>query len=123
MERWAEYRSELGRRGETLAARYLERVGMWILARNWRAPDGTGEIDIVAREGPVLVVVEVKTRGSLRYGHPVDAITVRKRRRLRTLGRSWAHAHRHPPTPMRIDGLCVLIDRGRVLLAHERGLR
>ena len=123
MERWAEYRNRLGRRGEALAARYLQRVGMRVLARNWRAPDGTGEIDIVAGDGPVLVVAEVKTRSSLRYGHPLEAIDERKRRRLRELGRSWARVHRRPAAPMRVDGLCVLLHRGRVLLSHERGLR
>ncbi|MBR8745337.1 YraN family protein [Nocardiopsis sp. MG754419] len=123
MRRWAEYRNALGRSGEELAARYLERVGMRVLARNWRAPNGAGEIDIVARDGPVLVIAEVKTRGSLRHGHPLEAITARKRRRLRLLGRSWARAHRRRPFPLRIDGVCVLFDRGRVLLAHERGLR
>ena len=120
---WAEYRHTLGRSGEELAARYLERAGMRVLARNWRAPNGAGEIDIVARDGPVLVVTEVKTRGSLHHGHPLEAIDERKRRRLRALGRSWALTHRRRPGPIRVDGVCVLFDRGRVLLSHERGLR
>jgi len=50
----------LGRRGEQLAAQYLERAGFRILDRNWRCAEG--EIDIVAAERRVLVVCEVKTR-------------------------------------------------------------
>ncbi|WP_017589565.1 YraN family protein [Nocardiopsis ganjiahuensis] len=122
MDRWAEYRGKLGRRGEELAAAYLERAGMRVVARNWRAPGGSGEIDIVARDGPVLVVAEVKTRTSLRHGHPVEAITARKRRRLRGLGRRWAERHRCPRSPLRIDGVCVLVTGGRVFVSHERGM-
>lgn len=122
MDRWAEYRRKVGRRGEELAAAYLERAGMRVVARNWRAPGGSGEIDIVARDGPVLVVAEVKTRTSLRHGHPVEAITARKRRRLRGLGRSWAVRHRCPPSPLRVDGVCVLVTGGRVYVSHERGM-
>lgn len=122
MDRWAEYRRNLGRRGEELAAAYLRRAGMRVVARNWRAPGGSGEIDIVARDGPVLVVAEVKTRTSLRHGHPVEAITARKRHRLRGLGRSWAAHHRCPPAPLRIDGVCVLVTGGRVFVSHERGM-
>ena len=55
-----------GARGEQAACRYLENKGWSILARNWRV--GRDELDIVARDGDVLVVVEVKTRASEEYG-------------------------------------------------------
>ena len=122
MDRWAEYRRRTGRRGEELAAAFLERAGMRVVSRNWRAPGGAGEIDIVARDGPVLVVAEVKTRTSLRHGHPVEAITADKRRRLRALARTWAEQYRCPPFPLRIDGVCVLVVGGRVFVSHERGM-
>lgn len=118
---WAQYRRDLGARGEELAAAWLERAGMRVVDRNWRSP--AGEIDIVARDGPTLVIAEVKTRtGVLRYGHPVDAITPDKRRRLRRLGRSWAAHHRLSAARLRVDGVCVLITGGRVLVSHERGM-
>jgi putative endonuclease len=53
---------ETGERGEDLAHRYLRRHGFRVVARNWRPPQGGGEIDIVAWEGEVLVFIEVKTR-------------------------------------------------------------
>ena len=73
----------LGRYGEDLAVAHLERQGMTILARNWRCE--LGEVDVIARDGARLVVCEVKTRSSERYGSPVEAVGPRKVRRLRQL--------------------------------------
>ncbi len=70
----------LGRSGELLAAEYLENKGYMVLDRNWRS--GHKELDLVARSGNTLVVVEVKTRGSARFGNPEDAVDMRKIRRL-----------------------------------------
>ncbi|MDE3721597.1 YraN family protein [Nocardiopsis sp. N85] len=120
MDAHAAYRRELGGLGEEMAAVFLERSGIRVVDRNWRSP--AGEIDIVARDGPVLVVAEVKTRTRLGYGHPVEAIGRRKRQRLRSLGRAWARARRVRCHPLRIDGLGVLITDGRVFISHERGM-
>ena len=62
----------LGRRGEDLAARYLEQRGLVILSRNWRCRHG--EIDLVATDSHRLVVCEVKTRSGTRYGEPAEAV-------------------------------------------------
>ncbi|WP_028646873.1 YraN family protein [Nocardiopsis sp. CNT312] len=120
MDTGAQYRRRLGGVGEELAAVFLERAGMRVLDRNWRIPDG--EIDIVARDGPALVVAEVKTRTSLRYGHPLEALTPAKRRRLRRLGVAWADRHRVPARPLRVDGVGVLLAGARVFVSHERGV-
>jgi hypothetical protein len=69
----AEYKRQLGRRGEDLATAYLRQQGYVILARNWRCP--VGEIDIVAREGEILAFVEVRTRRGDRFGTPEESIT------------------------------------------------
>lgn len=70
-----------GLAGETLAAEILEGAGYRILARNYRTK--MGEIDIIAREGEVLVFVEVKSRsaGGL-YGNPKYAVNRAKQRRI-----------------------------------------
>ncbi|WP_017598221.1 YraN family protein [Nocardiopsis lucentensis] len=120
MDEWAVYRRALGGRGEDLAVVFLERAGMRVLDRNWRVPGG--EIDIVARDGPALVVVEVKTRTSVRFGHPIDALTPARRHRLRGLGAAWAARHRTPARPLRVDGVGVLVSGGRVFVSHERGM-
>ncbi|MBX9718815.1 MAG: YraN family protein, partial [Microbacteriaceae bacterium] len=66
-------KDELGRTGEQLAVEHLTAEGYTILDRNWRC--AIGEIDIVARHGETTVVVEVKTRSGLGFGHPLDAVT------------------------------------------------
>lgn len=82
-------------RGEELAARYLEGLGYRIVARNYRTR--WGEIDIIARDGPVLAFVEVRRRGSGSLAHPAETVGRRKRDRLaRTAAdflsnRGWWH--------------------------------
>lgn len=66
--------------GEQLACQWLETHGFKVLHRNWRY--GHDEIDIVAREGRFLVVVEVKTLKSDRWGDPEDAVDHRKQMKL-----------------------------------------
>ncbi len=67
----------LGERGERAAARHLKRQGMRILLRRYQTEQG--EIDLIARDGDILVFVEVKAR---RQGVPVESVTLEKQRRL-----------------------------------------
>jgi putative endonuclease len=83
----------VGAYGERLAARYLAEIGMQILDRNWRCDQG--EIDIVALDGTCLVIAEVKTRRTLAFGAPVEAVTPVKAARLRRLAGCWL-AERRP---------------------------
>ncbi|HET7900405.1 MAG TPA: YraN family protein [Candidatus Nanopelagicales bacterium] len=111
----------LGRYGEDLAATHLEQDGFVVLQRNWRCD--IGEIDIVARDGDVLVVCEVKTRSSLRHGSPFEAITERKLHRLERLGIAWMRVHGVRPRSMRIDIVSVLRpSSGPSVVEHVRGL-
>ncbi len=64
---------QTGNYGEDLAAQYLKKLGYKILERNYRIRGG--EIDIVAKDGPTLVFVEVKTRYSHEFGNPVESMT------------------------------------------------
>ena len=98
----------LGRRGEELAAEYLESLGMLIVERNWRCPDG--EIDIVALDGDALVIAEVKTRRSLAYGHPFEAVGPDKLARLHRLGSAWCWDHGLRLPLRRVDVIAVLDD-------------
>ncbi|MCL2781483.1 MAG: YraN family protein [Actinomycetia bacterium] len=77
----------VGRYGEDVAARHLADAGLTILARNWRCADG--ELDIVARDGPALVFCEVKTRRSVAFGDPSEAVGAVKAARLRRLALRW----------------------------------
>lgn len=82
----------LGYRGEDAAATHLRDLGLEVLDRNWRCADG--ELDIVARDGGVLVVCEVKTRSGLGFGSPLEAVTAAKAARLRRLAARWLSEHR-----------------------------
>ena len=72
--------NELGKRGEELATQYLTEKGYEILERNWR--NIHKEIDIIAKDGECLVIVEVKTRQTDEYGDPDMAVTRQKQWRL-----------------------------------------
>jgi putative endonuclease len=80
----------LGRRGENLAHRYLRACGMTVIARNVRLPDGSGEIDIVARDGAITVFVEVKARMTDAFGAPERAINKAKQERITRAARFYA---------------------------------
>jgi putative endonuclease len=70
----------LGRAAEAIAARFLVSHGLEILMHNFRRR--LGEIDLVAREGPVLVIVEVRTRSTQKYGGAAASVDWRKRARI-----------------------------------------
>lgn len=72
---------DLGKLGEDFAAGILEDRGFRILERNYRCP--FGEIDIIAEKAGELIFVEVKTRATLRFGRPAEAVTQQKQRRIR----------------------------------------
>jgi len=110
-------KDELGQRGEAIAASFLEGRGLRILERNWRCPQG--EIDLVAQDGGELVFVEVKTRSSVAFGHPLEAITVQKLARLRRLAAAWCESHPGTHNSVRIDAIAVVAPRrGPVEIEH-----
>lgn len=117
-------RRVIGAYGEKVAAEALERAGMKILQRNWTSPHG--EIDIVARDGSTLVVVEVKTRRSARFGAPHEAVVAAKLARLRRLTGAWVAAHRDSLRWMRgvrIDVVSVrCLGTRPPVIEHLRGV-
>lgn len=114
-------KDSLGRQGEQLAADYLAGAGFRILDRNYRC--SAGEIDIVAAEGRILVACEVKTRSSVRYGTPAEAVTMQKRARLRRLAVRWVSAHGVLFDHLRVDVVGVLrLPSGEFEIEHIRGV-
>lgn len=100
----------LGRLGEAHAAEYLESAGYRIIERNWRCR--YGEIDIVASHQGALVFVEVKTRSSDAFGHPFEAITEAKLRRMQLLARLWSAARPGSFGRPRLDVIGILAPGG-----------
>ena len=114
-------RQALGAYGESVAARHLVEQGMVVLDRNWRCD--AGEIDLVLRDGRVLVVCEVKTRSSEACGTPHEAVGVEKLERLRVLAQRWTTDHEVSPSDTRIDLVAVVRPpRGPALVDHVRGI-
>lgn len=115
-------KDELGRAGEDAAARVLLSRGYVVLDRNWRCKHG--EIDIVAWDpgAASLVVCEVKTRSSVRFGTPAEAVTDVKLRRLRRLAMAWVADSRRPWPRVRLDVVAVLRAQGRFECDHRIGV-
>jgi putative endonuclease len=115
-------RRALGAYGESLAARHLvEAQGMVLLDRNWRCD--AGEIDLVLRDGRVLVVCEVKTRSSLVCGTPHEAVGAAKLDRLRRLAVRWMVERGVRVADVRVDLVAVLRPpRGAAVVEHVRGI-
>ena len=108
----------LGRRGEDIAHRYLQRLGMTIVARNYTSPGGRAEADLVARDGEELVVVEVKTRSSADYGPPERAIGYEKERKMIYAGEHYARRADIPFELLRFDVVSVLVLGTSVEVDH-----
>lgn len=116
---WIELHREksLGDLGEDAAARFLERLGYTIVARGYR--DRLGELDLVAVDERTVVFVEVKTRRSHEAGHPFEAITFDKQRRLTRLARAFIQKHELERYSSRFDVVAVTWpDKGEPQIEH-----
>ena len=112
----------LGRYGEDVAARYLQDSGLVLIDRNWRGP--SGELDLIALDGSMLVICEVKTRSHDKFGGPIAAVTPDKLRRIRRLAAEWLAEH-----PIGVDGLRIDVvgvsraSRGPAKVQHIVGVQ
>ncbi len=77
----------LGRLGEERAAAHYRAHGYAVVARNWRCRHG--EIDLICAKGRTLVICEVKARRGTGQGHPLEAVSLVKQRRLRRLAAAY----------------------------------
>jgi putative endonuclease len=100
---------EAGARAEALVAAHVAASGVEVLARNVRV--GRLEIDLLARDGPVLIVVEVRTRGPSAYARALDSVDARKQERLRRAAeRLWQARFRADPTLERVRFDVAAVD-------------
>jgi putative endonuclease len=98
----------LGRRGEDMAHRYLQRAGYAVIARNYRPSGGEAEIDIVARRDGLTVFVEVKTRSGLEYGAPDRAIGSAKQKNIVRAARRYAARAGIEWSTVRFDTIAIV---------------
>jgi putative endonuclease len=90
-----------GRWGEDRAATHYRRLGYEVLDRNWRCSHG--EMDLILRDGDLIVFCEVKTRRTDAYGSGFWAVDHRKQARLRRIAAAWLHANRYQGISIRFD--------------------
>ncbi len=99
----------IGRLGEDIAVKYLQRSGYTILARNFKAR--YGELDIIALHNNTLIFVEVKTRIGNAFGTPEEAVTPRKLAEVVQTAQFYKNTHDDLPDAMRVDVIGIQLDR------------
>ena len=104
----ATYKQRTGNKGEDYACDLLVEKNFEIIKRNYRY--GHGEIDIVAKDGDVLVFVEVKTRKNLEFGPPILGVTKAKQRQVRKIAEAYLIEHNISDTDCRFDVVGVLLQ-------------
>lgn len=107
--------NELGKLGEDLAVQYLTDKGYEILERNWR--NIHKEIDIIAKDGDDLVIVEVKARQTDEYGEPDIAVTKRKQRMLIAAANAYI-ARKGLDVETRFDIISIVFKDGEHVIEH-----
>jgi putative endonuclease len=106
---------EIGQSGEALAAKYLEKIGMQLIAQNFRI--GRYEIDILMRDQEQLVFVEVKTAASDAFGDPLEAIDHHKTANLLSAAGQYLASHPGEES-IRIDIVTIKINAAGIKLNH-----
>jgi putative endonuclease len=109
---------ELGKKGEQMAASYLQRHQYELLHTNWTY--GKKEIDIIARQGGTIVFVEVKTRSSQLFGMPEEAVHPRKEELLQQAADQYLHHYALEPDHIRFDVIAVTLGPGTEEIVHLR---
>jgi len=106
---------ETGRKGEDIAAGYILGKGYRILDRNWRF--GKNEIDLIARDGSFIVIIEVKTRLSNYFSEPETAVTREKQRILVRAANAYVR-NRRLNQEVRFDVIAILLDQEKEQINH-----
>ena len=106
---------DFGKQGEEIAVKYLMDKGYEILERNWR--NRHKEIDIIAKDGNELVVVEVKTRKNNDYGDPDFAVNKQKQRLLISAANSYIYRN-NLDLDTRFDIISIIIKDGNPVIDH-----
>jgi putative endonuclease len=102
---------KFGDKGESIAARYLQKIGYKILEKNYRTK--LGEIDIIAKDKDAIVFVEVKSRRSRQFGNPKGAVTIKKQRKISMVALYYLKTTNHSSAKARFDVVAVTSSRDK----------
>jgi putative endonuclease len=105
----------LGRKGENEALSFLKRAGYHIMATNWRFK--SKEIDIIARTGKQLVIIEVKTRSNDYFQKPEEAVTFRKQKFLVDASEAFIEEH-NLDMDVRFDIIAIIMNENMKKIYH-----
>ena len=103
-------RLDLGKTGEDLALREIERLGYRCIVRNYRC--ALGEVDLIAADGDTLVFIEIKTRRGKTLTYAKEAVTPRKKRQLSKGALAYMKANRCPDARARFDVVAISLSGG-----------
>jgi putative endonuclease len=109
-------RINLGKSGEDIAVDSLQNCGYRIITRNYRLK--SGEIDIICQDGDTYVFIEVKTRRTSRYGHPLEAVTRAKQRQMSFTALDYLARHDLLERSVRFDVVAILKTPEDIQVTH-----
>ncbi len=110
-------RIQLGRRGEKLARKFLQKQGYRLLQSNYNTSGG--EIDLVMRDDNTIVFVEVKTRRSEKFATAESAVNYRKQKHLISAARKFIRVYRFNDHPCRFDVVAIIApENGKPIISH-----
>ncbi|HEY0303785.1 MAG TPA: YraN family protein [Longimicrobiales bacterium] len=107
---------ERGSISEAIAADFLTRHGWTVLARGYRV--NRKEVDIIARRENTVAFVEVKARAGRGFGHPLEAVTWKKRREIEHVARAWMTRFGSPQLQYRFDAIAITWNGNSHTLEH-----
>lgn len=110
----------IGKKGEERAQKYLQELGYRILDKNFRSR--FGEIDLIALDSSTLVFIEVKTRTTLLFGHPSEAIQTKKLKKLLKTSQYYQILHRNLPALIRFDAVEIIYSYNNVTINHIKNI-
>lgn len=106
-----------GTRGEIIASNYLINKGYTIVERNYK--NKIGEIDIIAKQGNIIVFVEVKTRMSRGFGDPLEAVNYKKQQKIKNVATSYLMKVKKLNSLCRFDVISILGDADEEIVHIE----
>ena len=109
-------KKELGNIGEQIAVEYLEKNNYQILKRNFYCKQG--EIDIIAKDEQEIVFIEVKTRSSINFGQPSEAVNKIKQKHMYRTAQYFLYKSNCMNNFIRFDVIEVLIENGKFNVNH-----
>ena len=107
---------ELGKAGENVATKYLEINDYKIIERNFYCRQG--EIDIIARKNEYIIFIEVKTRSSLYFGNPSEAVNSKKQKHMYLSAKYYLHIRKLEKAYVRFDVIEVYVNSGKFKVRH-----